>query len=353
MLFLYVQMNHKATALGIMSGSSLDGLDLCLANFYKKDGRWGFDIIDDRTAKLPQGLKTRLDASQGLSREALIDLDIEYGDFIASAAKKLASKAQIIGLHGHTVFHSPTDKISLQIGSAHVVASKTGIPTVGNFRMNDILLGGQGAPLVPMGEKHLFPAYGAFLNLGGICNATFLSAEGIWLAGDIGPFNQVFNYFANLLGYALDRGGELARSGEVIPSLLEKWGRLEFFSLPFPKSLGNDWVRENFFDHEEEPADVLASFADFISTQIANQIDVFSPGQTLVTGGGAFNTYLIQQIQNKTSSEVVIPSHQIIECKEALIFGFLGLLKKLGIPNVLSSATGASQDSCAGDLYFP
>lgn len=346
-------MNHKATALGIMSGSSLDGLDLCLATFSQNGSQWDFNINDCLTIELPRKLKSKLHESANLSQEALSRLDHEYGDFIAAAAKDMAPKAQIIGLHGHTVFHSPADKISLQIGSAQVVASRTGIPTVGNFRMKDILLGGQGAPLVPLGEKLLFPEYSAFLNLGGICNCTFKTSTEKWLAGDIGPFNQVFNFYANHLGHAIDRGGELARSGEVIPSLLEQWNRLEFFSLPFPKSLGNDWVRENFFELKEKPADVLATFAEFISTKIAYQIDEFSSTQILTTGGGTLNAFLIQQIQNKTSSKIVIPPLQILEFKEALIFGFLGLLKELNIPNVLSSATGASVDSCSGDLYFP
>ena len=228
-------MKNKTTVLGLMSGSSLDGLDACLTHFEKTGGTWTYRILESATFPLPVELMHALRNSPALDSLALLKLDVAFGKWIAKTISHLAPRADLISLHGHTVFHSPSDNVSLQIGSGEVVHLLTGKPVVAQFRNTDVLLGGQGAPLVPMGEKMLFPGFDSFLNLGGICNVSFTLSDN-WIAGDIGPFNQVFNYYSALLGQPMDVNGELAKSGKMIPELLQEWNEIPYFKQPFPKS---------------------------------------------------------------------------------------------------------------------
>ncbi len=344
-------MNNKATVLGLMSGSSLDGLDACLVELEMVGSNWRFAILEAHTLTIPEALTNQLRQSSLVSAKELLALDVKYGEWISSAIAPLTKQIDLIALHGHTVFHSPKDKISVQIGSGEVIAVRTGKPVVANFRTQDILLGGQGAPLVPMGEKLLFPEYDGFFNLGGICNATFRK-EQQWNAGDIGPFNQVFNHFAKMLRAPIDTNGDLARSGKVVPELIATWNANPYFAQPFPKSLANQWVTSHFLlSSTFSPQDVLHSFAQFISDQIVTTIHKHQPAKTLITGGGAKNGFLIELLKSKCQRELVIPEVEIVDFKEALIFALLGLLRFRGEVNVLASCTGASRDSSSGILY--
>jgi len=344
-------MKNKTKVLGLMSGSSLDGLDACLAEFVQNEDGWCYTIQKSETLIIPEHLVQHLRKSADMSAINLLSLDISYGEWIGSVVRELAQEADLIALHGHTVFHSPKDKISLQVGSGEVVHVLTNKPVVANFRNVDILLGGQGAPLVPLGEKLLFPQFHAFLNLGGICNASF-STNASWIAGDIGPFNQVFNHYAHKLGQPMDANGALARSGQMIARLVDKWSAIPYFKESFPKSLANQWVSNHFLDLKDEPkVDVLHTFGHFISDQIAQQINKHKPKKVLITGGGAKNGYLMELLRSKCHSELIVPDAQLIDSKEALIFGLLGLLRFQNEKNVLSSCTGASRDSSSGVIY--
>ncbi|MCP4457151.1 MAG: anhydro-N-acetylmuramic acid kinase [Cytophagales bacterium] len=344
-------MQDKTTALGIMSGSSLDGLDFCVVEFEKNGHQWVYEIVHSETVEIPGKLKTQLALSSALGPRNLQELDQNYGRWIGENINTLKQSFDLIALHGHTVFHSPQKGQSLQIGNGQIINQLTKVPTVTNFRNLDIRLGGQGAPLVPMGEKLLFSEYDSFLNLGGICNGTF-SLDGKWIAGDISPLNQVINYFSDKAGFPFDDGGQIAASGKVNQTLLTNWKDIDFFRLSFPKSMGNQWVKEHFLtDFDYPSADVLRTFSVFVSAEITTLLDLYQPKRVLVTGGGAYNTFLVDQIRSQTRSEIVIPERQLIEFKEALIFAFLGLLKMRGESNVLSSCTGASKDSCSGDVY--
>ena len=344
-------MECKTTVLGLMSGSSLDGLDACLASFEKSRNIWKYEILECQTIELPSSLLNRLERSHFLSDSMLQELDNEYGEWIAVAIDKLAAKSDLIGIHGHTVFHSPAEGRSVQIGNAQVIADFLNTPVVSNFRNLDISLGGQGAPLVPMGEKLIFPNYDGFLNLGGICNASFKKPDDKWVAGDIGPFNQVFNFYASKLGHSFDKDGLLAKSSNIVPDLINQWDEIAYFKTDFPKSLGNDWVRCHFLETSNSPEDVLASFAHFISGEVSQMINRAGIKQIMVTGGGAYNQFLIERIQDQTDIPIVLPSQELIDFKEALIFGFLGLLRIRNETNVMAECTGASQDSCSGDIY--
>ena len=344
-------MNNKTTVLGIMSGSSLDGLDLCVTEFHQISNLWNYKITHSLTIELPSEFKTLLADSPTLNAKSLAELDLNYGKWIGKQINLLSIPFDLISVHGHTVFHLPEQGKSLQIGNGEVINQMTRIPTVANFRNQDIQLGGQGAPLVPMGERHLFPEFNAFINLGGICNGSFGSAAK-WIAGDIGPCNQVLNHFANRLGVAFDDAGQLARSGQMNEPLMAKWSSLDFFNSPFPKSLDNQWVRDHFvIDVDCTPEDVLHTFSLFISEKIASQLNRYNPKQVMITGGGTYNLFLIEQIEKLTKVELVIPNDAIVEFKEALVFGFLGLLRIRNEINVLSCCTGATQDSCSGDIY--
>lgn len=334
-----------------MSGSSLDGLDACLAQFEKIGDMWAYHILESTTFPFPKDLASKLKNSPTLDAQSLLALDVTYGLWIAKNISSLVEHADLISVHGHTVFHSPADRVSLQIGSAEVIHLQSGKPVVSQFRNTDILLGGQGAPLVPMGEKLLFPSFDAFLNLGGICNATFRK-ENRWLAGDIGPFNQVFNHYASMLGHALDADGEIARSGQLIPELIQSWADNPYFRQPFPKSLANQWVSSHFLDIKKfRPSDILHSFAHFITDQLSAVISGNNPERLMITGGGAYNSFAMELLHQKCKTEINIPDSRLIDCKEALIFGLLGLLRWRHEVNVLSSCTGAHRDSSSGVIY--
>lgn len=344
----------KTTSLGIMSGSSLDGLDVCMATFQRTNSRWSYEFLDTQTLTIPENMQAQLSTSHLLGERDLKELDRAYGNWIGHQIKSYANKVDLVSVHGHTVRHAPLDGYSLQIGDAREIADITGKKTVADFRNLDIELCGQGAPLVPMGERELFHEYDGFLNLGGICNATFRKSDQSWIAGDIGPFNQVFNRYSKKLGKIFDKGGQMAREGSVIESLIHQWSQLSYFSQEqFPKSLGNAWVREHFFAQGQDAKDVLATFSEFISSEIARTINGHNPNRVIITGGGAYNTYFIEKLKSKTDVELVIPSKWLVDFKEALIFGFLGVLRVQGEVNVLSSCTGASQDSSSGKVFLP
>ena len=344
-------MGNKTTVLGIMSGSSLDGLDLCTASFEKRANGWVYEIMNCQTVDIPKILWIQLAGSRSLASIDLLELDYKYGEWIGQTIKNLNFPLDLISVHGHTVFHLPEKGVSYQIGNGGVINWITGVPTVAEFRNLDIQLGGQGAPLVPMGEKFLFPEFEGFLNLGGICNGSF-SKDSDWIAGDIGPCNQVFNYFSRKLGYDIDDRGQLAASGQVIQSLFDDWNNIDFFKKAFPKSLGNQWVEDSFIkEYNSSPKDILRTFSLFIAEKIVNTLEQKTPERLMITGGGAYNTFLIDQIKSLTKTEIVIPDQNLVDFKEALMFGFLGLLRKRGEPNVLASCTGASQDSCSGVIY--
>ncbi|MEP4532227.1 MAG: anhydro-N-acetylmuramic acid kinase [Cyclobacteriaceae bacterium] len=353
-------MKKRYRAIGIMSGSSLDGLDISTTSFWEESGQWKFEIEKAETKPISDELISRLKQSEHLSSKALSELDDLYGKWIAGQLEDYieGDKLEIdcVALHGHTVYHEPAQGYSLQIGSGREVANATGILTIDDFRNDDIKKGGQGAPLVPVGEYNLFPEYAGFINLGGISNITTINAGKI-RAWDICPFNQVFNYYARLLGEKYDAGGQLAMSGNMDQKYYDGLVGLPYFKSEPPKSLSNQWGVENGLYVDRPARDVLHTYANVAAKLIAEAIKKNLPqgAKVLFTGGGAFNTYAMDLVRQNLagSQEVVIPSKEIVEFKESLIFGFLGLLRLLERPNVFASATGASADSVAGQLHLP
>ncbi len=351
---------NQYNAIGIMSGSSLDGIDVCIANF-KLEDHWSFEIVKSHTVNLPQDLKNELKKSALLSGYDLTRLDVAYGEWIGEQLKRVLPKdlpIEVIGIHGHTVFHEPSEKISTQIGRGSVVSQICGLPVVDDFRTKDILMGGQGAPLVPKGETMLFPAYNAWINLGGIANITVKKSENV-LAWDIAPCNQVLNFFAQKLNVPYDEDGALAMEGNHDEEWTNRLKELPYFKIRPPKSMSNQWINENILkDNKMDPKVGLHSFVELLAAEIAHAVQshLTKNQQVLITGGGAHNSYLITRIKNylrDQNIQIIKPSAEIIDFKEALIFGFLGLLRKLGIPNTIGNATGASQDTVSGILHLP
>ncbi|MEN8118556.1 MAG: anhydro-N-acetylmuramic acid kinase, partial [Bacteroidota bacterium] len=333
-------------AIGVMSGTSLDGLDIAAVEFYFRSNKWNFKLLNAETVSYSQKWEKKLKESPTLSGEKLTELHSEYGKLTGEQVNKFIAKTgfqpELIASHGHTVFHQPEKGYTLQIGNGAEIAAKTETLTVSDFRTLDVALGGQGAPLVPVGDKFLFPEYEYCLNLGGFANISY-EKDGIRLAFDNCPVNFILNHFAEKQGLPFDRDGNLGRLGKVNIKLLDKLNQIPFYSSDSPKSLGREWVENEFFPVLNKlkisDADKLRTVYEHIAVQITKAVS--GKGKMLITGGGAFNSFLIERIKSLTSTEIVIPSKEIIDFKEAIIFAFLGVLRVQGINNCLASVTGA------------
>jgi anhydro-N-acetylmuramic acid kinase len=350
--------NHPITVIGMMSGTSLDGLDLASCSFHRSEKGWKYNIEAAETIEYRHGWTERLRTAHRLSGEELIQLDRYYGNFQGEAAATFKAKynlqADLIASHGHTVFHRPERGYTLQIGHGANIAAITNLPVISDFRSSDLALGGQGAPLVPIGDNLLFGEYDACLNIGGFANISF-GNYGTLKAGDLCPVNIVLNHLAQKEGFQYDEDGKIGEKGIINKELLNSLNKLDFYAQPFPRSLGREWVEGHIFALIEKFTDTtinqLRTFYEHIALQIA---PFLNPGnKVLVTGGGAFNHFLIDRIRSNTQAVLVIPSDQLVKYKEALIFAFMGLLRWKGETNCLKTVTGARRDSCSGAVHLP
>ena len=347
---------RTTTAIGLMSGSSLDGLDIALVRFQEKDDKYSFQILEAETLPYPEHWTKQLSEAFHKQPEDLVQLDKNYGKYLGEQvlafAKKHNANPDFIASHGHTIFHKPEQHYTLQIGDGQELAKACGFTVINDFRSEDVSKGGQGAPLVPIGDKLLFSDYEICLNIGGITNVSY-DEDGKRIAYDLCIANQALNYLAQMKGLPYDRDGALARSGEVDMDLLKQLNRHPFYGQLPPKSLGREFFEENQKDllKDMPVEDMLATFVEHIALQIALGVSHLPKGKILVTGGGARNIFLMERLQARTSHEVVIPDKMTIDYKEALVFAFLGLLKTEGKTNVLASVTGAESDSCSGRIW--
>lgn len=342
-------------ALGLMSGTSLDGLDICHASFQKDDlGQWQFRILNASTFPYTEVWENRLRNATQLSAEELYELNSEYGFYLGEKANEFIKEyslknIDLIASHGHTVFHQPQKKFTVQIGDGRAIKLLTKLPVVYDFRSQDVLIGGNGAPLVPIGDELLFSEYDACLNIGGFSNISF-KENGHRIAFDICPVNIVLNHFAKKVGKDFDENGNLARTGKVDHALLSKLNSLPFYQEKPPKSLGMEWVAENILPHleNENSIDVLATFTEHAAIQVAEVLNRNAIQKIVFTGGGTYNTYFLERIKTKTETQIIVPEEEIINFKEALIFAFMGVLRVNNEINILSSATGSSENHCSG-----
>ncbi len=342
-----------------MSGTSLDGLDIAYCTFYLKENKWTFEIIEAITYKYSDNWKVRLAKADNLQGYDLVLLHNDFGLLISEYILQFLNgknyKIDFISSHGHTIFHQPQLGLTFQIGSGAVIASKTGILTICDFRSLDVALGGQGAPLVPIGDRLLFYQYCYCLNLGGFANISFDDNSSNRVAFDICPVNIVLNDIVGELGLEFDANGEIGRRGEINHALLNEINQLDFYYTYNPKSLGKEWVNNIFMpvikSYKISVDDKLRTLYDHITYQIGKVLENKQYGKILISGGGTWNTFLLQLLKENLKIPVEIPSEIIIDFKEALIFAFLGVLRIRNEINCLSSVTGASTNSSGGIIY--
>ena len=347
--------------LGLMSGTSLDGVDLAHVKFRLEDGQWSYHILHAQTYSYPKEWIQKLRFRPDFSALDLLELDHDYGNYLGRNCQLFMDEHSInptqlllVASHGHTLFHQPEKGYTLQIGNGAELFAALGIPVVCNFRAQDVALGGQGAPLVPIGDQLLFNQYDACLNLGGFANISF-EENGKRSAFDICPVNFILNPEAQKLGRPYDDQGSLARAGDPNEELLSRLAQLPYYQQPPPKSLGAEWVNQQFLPMAGKalpaPQETLASYAHHIAKQITKTLQKHQLENILVTGGGAYNHYLIELIRKDSKSNLILPNPEVIEFKEALIFALMGILKWKGENNVLASVTGAQKDHSAGVIY--
>ena len=345
-------------AIGVMSGTSLDGLDIAYIKF-TVDESINFEILNADTYEYTDQVKEVLRQAENFETVRFLRFHNRVGEYIGEELNRFIKankieKVDFIASHGHTIFHQPENKFTFQVGNAAYITAVTGITTIADFRSLDIALKGQGAPLVPIGDKILFKDYDYCLNLGGFANIS-TDINTVRIAYDICPVNIVINEFAKQKNKDYDNEGNMGKAGHVNDLLLSKLNSISFYQQTWPKSLGKEWVSKEFNkilnSLNIDFNDKLRTVYEHISMQIASAINTGSGKSVLITGGGAYNKFLIDLIQQKTNKKLIIPDSEIIEFKEALIFGLLGLLRYLGKDNTLASVTGAVKNSSGGGIY--
>ncbi len=352
-------MKETYRVIGIMSGSSMDGVDLAYCEITQKNNRWHYNIKAAQTFAYDEKWRIRLSQLYKQYIEVFPKTHAYYGRFLGQLVNQFIKEnkleVDLISSHGHTIFHQPKSGFTAQIGDGAAISAETGLPVVCDFRSMDIALGGQGAPLVPIGDKLLFDEYEACLNLGGIANISFTSNNEI-KAFDICPCNIVLNRVARWLGQPYDDAGRIAASADIDPVLLDKLDTLSYYQIKGAKSLGREWINEAFWPviksfPDTSETEKMATLARHIAQQISSVINQSGVQKILLTGGGTFNNHLIDLIRKQISAELVIPDALLVNYKEALIFAFLGVLRVNNQVNVLSSVTGSKQNHIGGALY--
>jgi len=344
--------------IGVMSGTSLDGIDLAYIHF-KKEKNWSYKIICAETVAYNDLWEAKLRGGIDYSKNQLEELNESYTKLLAEIINGFVGKNKLYTIdavcsHGHTILHQPENKLTLQIGNLKELSQLINQNVVCDFRVQDVLLGGQGAPLVPIGDQLLFSDDTYCVNLGGFSNiSTELSDKRI--AYDICPVNIVLNYYVSQLGFSYDDGGKIAKTGNIDEMLLNKLNALSFYAKQAPKSLGLEWVKLVIIplidSYELSIKDVLRTFVEHVAIQIAKVLEG-EKSSALFTGGGVYNVFLMERIMAFSSVKMNIPSTELIEYKEALIFGFLGVLKLRNEVNVLASVTGAKKNHSSGNTFL-
>ena len=357
-------MKSNYTLIGIMSGTSLDGIDITLTNYILDKNQWSVNFVCGKTYNYSEEIIHQLRVATDCSTEKLLLLDKKIGQLFGEAVIQFIADFEVdiktisaIASHGHTIFHQPENGFTYQIGCGTTLSLMTQLPVINDFRTKDVILGGQGTPLVPVGDFQLFNSLAdGFLNIGGISNISFRQNNKIQ-AYDICPGNIPLNLLMNKLAKSYDEHGELAATGKINHVLLNILNSFDYYSKPGPKSLGMEWLNEFFLPIIDVTQDTipnkLATICEHIGIQIAQTANNNGIQKLLITGGGALNTFLINRINQHFKGEIVIPSKEIIEFKEAIVFGFLGALYLSKQENCLSDVTGAQRNSCSGVLHLP
>jgi anhydro-N-acetylmuramic acid kinase len=357
-------------AIGIMSGSALDGLDIAFVHLHQEAGQWQCNIIAADCYPYTPALADELSRATTLSARDYLLLHTRFGHYIGTqvnqfiTAHQLEFQVQLIASHGHTTFHIPQQATTGQIGDGAAIAAETGLPVISDLRAMDMALGGQGAPIVPIGEELLWPQYDCMLNLGGIANISGTNAAGQRIAFDTSPANRVLNLLAQEAGHPYDEGGAIAATGNVQTQLLEQLNALPYYQLPYPKSLANSFGTDEVYPLIQAAgcsiADGLRTCTEHICMQISRGFAAIYPAavqprQLMVTGGGAFNTTLVQRLQEVLHAQqikVVVPDTLLVQYKEAVVMALMGVLRWREENNVIASVTGARRNSINGAVWM-
>lgn len=348
-----------------MSGTSLDGLDMAYCHIWKQPNHWEYEIQHSKSIPYDTVMQKKLQDAIKWPADQLLGFHSSYGSWLGEQVRMFVKDAGLqvdyIASHGHTIHHQPKEGFTFQLGEGQHVANASGLKTICDFRTNDVALGGQGAPLVPIGDRLLFNSYDFCLNLGGISNISF-ELEGQRFAFDIGIANMLLNHITRQYGLPYDDGGKLAEKGTVLPNFLGELNALAYYTEPYPKSTGYEWFYEQILPilnkHNAPMESLLSTSIHHICEQVAIQVKALAnkgQNKVLVTGGGALNTYMMEVLQQKLGDKIqlVIPDKQLIEFKEALVFAFMGALRVVQEINVLHSVTGAKTDSSSGVVFLP
>ena len=353
-----LKIKNSYNVIGVMSGTSLDGVDLCFSNFSYENQDWKFKILVSDTVPYDKSWITKLTNAHSLSEIELKELDLEFTLYLSKIVLSFIRNNQIsnidfISSHGHTIFHEPKKQITYQIGNRVELNNLTNLPVVCDFRIQDVQLGGQGAPLVPIGDLLLFSDYSHCLNLGGFSNISIKSNNNI-IAYDICPVNIVLNKYSRSIGFEFDMEGQISKSGNINKHLLKELNEISYYYLTHPKSLGLEWVENKIFplidSFKISTKDILRTYVEHIAVQISNNLKGDNL-KILISGGGSKNKFLIERIKQLSKKNLEIISENITDYKEALIFGFLGVLRIRNENNCLKSVTGADKDHSSGVIF--
>ena len=349
-----MSFSKQYKVLGLMSGTSLDGIDLAFITF-NYDKVWQYELGVCQTFAYQMKWLKELKELHLKSRDYINKIDIKYAEYLSQTIESFISNNKLdidlICSHGHTILHEPKKGVTLQIGNGEIINKLLNIPVVSDFRSGDVALGGQGAPLVPIGDDLLFSNYDYCLNLGGFSNFSFKN-NGLRQAYDICAVNIVLNEYANKLGKEYDNEGQIAKIGSINNELLNELNDISYYQNLPPKSLGKEWLEKDFLPilkrYNDSVPNIMRTVVEHIAIQIADCIKL---GQCLVTGGGALNTFLMQRIAANSQANFILGNKKLIEYKEALIFGLLGVLNREGEINCLASVTGAKRNSIVGKYF--
>ena len=346
-----------------MSGTSMDGIDLVHCTINENNNAWDYTINATKTIEYDEKWRLRLSKLRSQSAYNFVRTDRYYGEYIGLMISEFLQEsnldADLISSHGHTIFHQPENNLTTQIGDGNAISVITGIPSVTNFRAMDVVLGGQGAPLVGIGDELLFGEYEMCLNIGGFANIS-ANVNGQRVAYDICPANILLNRIAREFDLEFDEDGKIAEKGKLDYDLLSELNNISYYSEPYPKSLGREWINQNFWgivrESKIDKHDKMKTLVDHIAGQIGQNIDDLAGGDSskirvLATGGGVLNPVLIDYIKANTDAEIVVPDTTLINYKEALVFALMGVLRIQNKTNVLSSLTGSDSDSVSGSLH--
>lgn len=363
-------MTYKV--IGLMSGSSLDGLDIVFTHLTERAGKWHFELKETACYPYSQSWREKLSEAVTLSAEDYLKLHVAYGRYLGEQVlkfideKKIELQVDFVASHGHTTFHEPASHLSAQLGDGAAIAAITGLPVISDLRAMDVALGGQGAPIVPVGEKYLFPEEHFFLNIGGIANISFHKADEV-IAFDVCPANRVLNSLVEEMELDFDEGGKIASGGVLDEQLLKELNAQEYYHEQYPKSLANAYGLDILIplinQHPLSQEDKLRTYTEHIAIQVKNAADHLvreftvpdEDKQLLITGGGALNDFLLLKIKaylEPMGFKVAVAEKVIIDYKEALIMALVGALRWREQNTVLSSVTGAARDSIGGALWI-